>query len=110
MSVQNDRIDGDAEFVETYAQDEVDDKGNRIRVQRSRYKVPLLSKFECFLSPRGSSAMHVAPVACGRWHRAKVCACMRPPGSLNEARLFLAAVLPRGAWRCGVLDGGWCAE
>ena len=48
MSVQNDRIDGDAEFVETYAQDEVDDKGNRIRVQRTRYKVLLLSKFECF--------------------------------------------------------------
>lgn len=36
--VQNERIDGDPEFVEKYVADEVDEKGERVRVQRSRYK------------------------------------------------------------------------
>eukprot|EP00892_Ulva_mutabilis_P008295 jgi/Ulvmu1/5838/UM025_0096.1 len=35
---KNERLDGDAEFVETYVADEVDEKGERVRVQRSRYK------------------------------------------------------------------------
>ena len=98
--VQNDRIDGDPEFVETYTADEVDDKGERVRVQRTRYKArsPCMACMLCRRHPQHGSLPHgpvlrVALLSSPAW---------RWPCGVETGRTVLCDVLRAVQW-CGLV-------